>query len=70
VAALQEQVLTFSGWWAAFRSYTGPMLDKSCDQMNNWRLDNPRAFSDQVERSNVHSTSYAKVKHTSESFSS
>ena len=42
----------FLEWWAAFRSYRGQMFDKTHDQMNNWRWDNPRAFGDQVDRSN------------------
>jgi len=42
----------FREWWAVFRSYMGQIFDKTHDQMNNWRWDNPRAFGDQVDRSN------------------
>jgi len=61
--------LPFREWWAAFRSYMGQMFDKTCDQMNNWRWDNPRAFGDQVDRSTPHTTSSGKVKRTGECFS-
>jgi len=46
------------------------MFDYTCNQMNNWRWDNPRTFIDQVDRSNLHSTSSAKVKRTGKNFSS
>jgi hypothetical protein len=59
----------FREWWAAFRSYMGQMFDKTCDQMNNWRWDNPRAFGDQVDRSYHQTTSSGKVKRTSQHFS-
>jgi len=59
----------FREWCAAFRSYMGQMFDKTRDQMNNWRCDNPRAFGDQVDRSNPQTTSSGKVKCTSERFS-
>jgi hypothetical protein len=59
----------FREWWAAFRSYIGQMFDKTHDQMNNWRWDNPRAFGDQVDCSNLQPTSLGKVKRTSECFS-
>jgi hypothetical protein len=59
----------FREWWAAFRSYIGQMFDKTRDQMNNWRWDNPRAFRDQVDRSNQQTTSLGKVKRTGERFS-
>jgi len=61
--------LPFREWWAAFRSYMGQMFEKTRNQMNNWRWDNPRAFWDQVNRSNPQSTSSEKVKHTGEHFS-
>jgi len=47
----------------------GQMFDTTCNQINNWRWDNPRAFGDQVDRSNLQTTSLGKVKHTSEHFS-
>jgi len=47
----------FREWWAAFRSYMGQIFDKTHDQMNNWRWDNPRAFRDQVDRSILQTTS-------------
>jgi len=56
----------FREWWAAFGSYMGQMYDKTRDQMNNWRWDNPRPFGDQVDRSNPQTTSSGKVKHTGE----
>jgi hypothetical protein len=45
------------------------MFDKTHDQMNNWRWDNPRAFGDQVDRSNQQTTSSGKVKRTGHRFS-
>jgi hypothetical protein len=36
----------FREWWAAVRSYMGQMCDKTRNQMNNWRWDNPHAFGD------------------------
>jgi len=47
----------------------GQMFDISRDQMNNWRLDNPRVFGDQVNRSTPHTTSSGKVKRSGERFS-
>jgi len=47
----------------------GQMFDKTRNQMNNWRLYNPRAFGDQVDRSNPQTTSSGKVKRTGERFS-
>jgi len=47
----------------------GQMFDKTRDQMNNWRWDNPRAFGDQVDRSNPQTTSSGMVKRASERFS-
>jgi len=44
----------------------GQVVDKTRDQMNNWRWDNPRAFRDQVDHSNLQTTSSGKVKRTSE----
>jgi len=45
------------------------MFDTTCDQMNNWRWDNPHAFGDQVDHSKPQATSSGKVKRTSEGFS-
>jgi len=59
----------FCEWWAAFRSYMRQMFDKTKDQRNNWRWDNPRAFGDQVDISNPQITSLWKVKCTGECFS-
>jgi hypothetical protein len=59
----------FREWWATFRSYMGQMFDKTHDQMNNWRWDNPWCFRDQVDRSNPQTTSSGKVKRTGERFS-
>jgi hypothetical protein len=42
------------------------MFDKTDDQMNNWRWDNPRAIGDEVDSSNPQITSSAKVRCTSE----
>ena len=47
----------FQEWWAAFRSYMGQMFDITHDQLNNWRWDNPSAFGDQVNLSNLQPTS-------------
>ena len=59
----------FREWWAAFRSYMWQMFDKTRDQMNNRRWDNPRAFENQVDRFNTQTTSLGKVKCTGECFS-
>jgi len=61
---LRSRSAPFREWWAAFRSCMGQMFDKTRDQMNNWRWDNPRAFGDQVNRSNPQATSSGKVKRT------
>jgi hypothetical protein len=45
------------------------MFDKTRDQMNNWRWDNPCGLEDQVDRLNPHTTSLGKVQPTSEHFS-
>jgi len=55
-------------WWAAFRSYMGQMFGKTSDQMKNWRLDNPRAFGDEVDCSNLQRTSSGRVKRTGDRF--
>jgi len=56
-------------WWAAFPSYMGQMFDKTSDQMNNWRWDNPHASGDQVHCFNSQTTSLGKVKRTCKRFS-
>jgi len=56
----------FREWWAAFRSCMGQMFDKTRDQMDKWRRDNPYAFGDQVDRSNPQTTSTGKVKRSGE----
>jgi len=48
----------------------GQMFDKTRDQMNIWGWDNPRAFGDQVDRSNLQTTNTGMVKRTGERFSS
>jgi len=45
------------------------MFDKTCNQINNWRWDNPGFFGDQVDGSNLQTTSLGKVKRTGERFS-
>jgi len=55
--------------WAAFRSYLGQIFDKTCQQMNNWRWDNPGAFGDEVDRSNLQTTSSRKDIRTGKRFS-
>jgi hypothetical protein len=65
----RHRSLPFQEWWAVLHSYMRQMFDKTRDQMNNWRKDNPRAFWDHVDRSNRLRTSSGKVKHTSEHFS-
>jgi len=52
----------FPKWWAALRVYIGQMFHKTCDQMKNWRWDNPRAAWNQVNRFNLQTTSSGKVK--------
>jgi len=47
----------------------GQLLDPIRDEMKNWRWDNPRAFGDQIDRSNPQATSSVKVKCTGEHFS-
>ena len=44
----------------------GQMFHKTCDEMNNWRWDNPHAFRDQVDRSNPQTTCSGLVKRTGE----
>jgi len=56
-------------WSAAFCSYMGQMIDKTRDQMNNWRWDNLHTFGDQVDPSNPETTGLGKVKRTGERFS-
>jgi hypothetical protein len=60
----RSRSLPFHKWWAAIRSYMGQMFHKTRDQMNNWRWDNPRAFTDQVNHANPQTTSLGKVKRT------
>ena len=50
---LRRRSSPFQEWWAALHSYMGQMFDKTRNQMNNWRWDNPGAFGDQVGRSNL-----------------
>jgi len=47
----------FRGRWVAFHSYMGQMFNKTRDQMNISRWDNPLAFGDQVDLSNPQTTS-------------
>jgi len=47
----------------------GQIFDKTHDQMNIWRWDNPSAFGDQVDRSNPQTISLGKVRRTGEHFS-
>jgi hypothetical protein len=47
----------------------GQMFGKTRHQMNNWRWENLRAFGDQVDHSNSHTTSSGHVKRTCEPFS-
>jgi len=60
----------YQEWWAAFRAYMGQMFDKTRNQMNNWRWDNPGACRDEVDCSNPQTTSSRKVKCTGECLSS
>jgi hypothetical protein len=53
-------------WWRAFKAYMGHMFDKTRDQLNNWRWDNPEAFGDVVDRSNPQYTQSGKIKRTGE----
>jgi len=61
---LRSRSSPYVEWWAAFRSYMGQMFDKTRDQMNNWRWDNPRAFGDQLDRSDPQTASSGKVQRT------
>jgi len=45
------------------------MFEKTRDQMNHWRWDNPHAFGDQVVRSNPQKTSSGKIKRIREGYS-
>jgi hypothetical protein len=47
----------------------GQMFDKTHNQMNNWRWDNPHSFRDQVDRSYLQTSTYSNVKPTGERFS-
>jgi hypothetical protein len=47
----------------------GQMVDKTRDEVNNWRWDNLRAFGDQVDCPNPQKTSLGKDKRTGERFS-
>jgi len=47
----------------------GQMIDKTRDQMNNWRWDNPHDLGDQVNRSNPQTTTSGKGKRTGTRFS-
>jgi hypothetical protein len=69
VGTPQEQEFAFRELWAAFGSYMGQLIDKTRDQMNNWRWDDPRAFGDQVDRSNAQTSSTGMVQRTGEHFS-
>jgi hypothetical protein len=55
-------------WWRAFKAYMGHMFDKTRDQLNNWRWDNPQAFGDVVDRSNPQYTKSGKIKRTGARF--
>jgi hypothetical protein len=44
------------------------MFDKTRDQRNKWRWDNPLAIGDQVDCSNLQTTSWGKVKRSSGRF--
>jgi hypothetical protein len=59
----------FLQWWAAFHSCMAQMFDKTRNQMNHWRWDNPVTFGDQDDHSYPHTTSLGKVKLTGERFS-
>ncbi|KAF8538640.1 hypothetical protein BDD12DRAFT_805954 [Trichophaea hybrida] len=59
----------FREWSAAFRSHLGRMFDTTRGQMNNWRGDNPCAFGDQVDGSNLQTTSSGQVKRAGERIS-
>jgi len=59
----------FREWLAAFRSYMVQLFDKTHDQMNNWRGENPHAFRDEVNRSDLQTTRSGKVNRTVERFS-
>jgi hypothetical protein len=47
----------------------GQRFDQTCNQMKNWRWENPRAFGDQVDRSYPQRACSGKVKRNGECFS-
>jgi hypothetical protein len=51
----------FWEWWAAVYSYFWQMFDKTGDQINNWRWDNPQALGDQVNFSKQQTTTSGQV---------
>jgi len=65
----RSRISHFWEWLAAFRSYMGQMFDKTRDQTNNCRWDNPRALRDQLDRSNPQTTSSGKDECKCERFS-
>jgi len=69
VAGPQEQEFTFSGAVGSLPFIYGANGRQTQEHMINWRWDNPRAFRDQVDRSNPQTTSSGKVTLTSERFS-
>jgi hypothetical protein len=65
----RSRSLPFRELWVLFCSYMGQMFHKTHDQMNIWRWDNPHAFGDQVDCSNLQRNTLGKVKSTGERFS-
>jgi hypothetical protein len=59
----------FWEWWAVFPTYMGQMFRKTQDTMINRRWDNPHAFGDEVDCSNLVTIRSGKVKCTSKHFS-
>jgi hypothetical protein len=45
------------------------MFDKTCNRMNNWSCENPRALGDDVDRSNPQTIVLGQDKHTGMRFS-
>jgi hypothetical protein len=64
VAAPQKQEFTFQEWLAAFGSYMGQMFDKTRDQIDKRRWDNPWGFGNEVAHCNPKTASSGTVKCT------
>jgi len=55
-------------WWVVFSVCIGQLFDKTRNEMNNWRLFNPRAWGDQVGPCILCTTSLVMVQCTGMGF--